>query len=67
MAKPDGCTYPNCFICPLADCSWIGDCCLSLNRHFNVDFPMIKWSDDSPWLIEDLKQLEVVDSYEQRK
>ena len=22
MAKPDGCTYPNCFICPLADCSW---------------------------------------------
>lgn len=21
MAKPDGCTYPNCFICPLADCS----------------------------------------------
>lgn len=22
MEKPDGCTYPNCFICPLADCSW---------------------------------------------
>lgn len=22
MAKPDRCTYPNCFICPLADCSW---------------------------------------------
>lgn len=22
MAKPDGCTYPNCFICPLADCGW---------------------------------------------
>lgn len=44
--------------------NWIGDCCLSLNRHFNVDFPMIKWSDDSPWLIEDLKKLEVVDNYE---
>lgn len=44
--------------------NWIGDCCLSLNRHFNVDFPMIKWSDDSPWLIENLKKLEVVDSYE---
>lgn len=44
--------------------NWIGDCCLSLNRHFNVDFPMIKWSDSEPWLIEDLKKLEVVDSYE---
>lgn len=31
---------------------------------FNVDFPMVKWSDDKPWLIEDLKKLEVVDSYE---
>lgn len=31
---------------------------------FNIDFPMIKWSDSEPWLIEDLKKLEVVDSYE---
>lgn len=31
---------------------------------FSVDFPTVKWSDDSPWLIEDLKKLEVVDSYE---
>ena len=31
---------------------------------FNVDFPMVKWEDDEPWLIEDLKKLEVVDSYE---
>lgn len=31
---------------------------------FNVDFPMVKWSDSEPWLIEDLKKLEVVDSYE---
>lgn len=37
---------------------------LYLNRHFNVDFPMIKWADSEPWLIEDLKKLEVVDSYE---
>lgn len=37
---------------------------LYLNRHFNVDFPMIKWPDSEPWLIEDLKKLEVVDSYE---
>lgn len=31
---------------------------------FNLDFPMVKWSDEEPWLIEDLKNLEVVDSYE---
>jgi hypothetical protein len=31
---------------------------------FSVDLPTVKWSDDSPWLIEDLKKLEVVDSYE---
>lgn len=37
---------------------------LYLNRHFNVDFPMIKWSDEEPWTIEDLKKLEVVDEYE---
>ena len=29
-----------------------------------IDLPMVKWSDDSPWLIEDLKQLEVVEDYE---
>ena len=45
--------------------NWIGDCCLSLNRHFNVDFPMIKWSDSEPWLIEDLKKLEVVEEYDE--
>lgn len=31
---------------------------------FTVDFPMVKWSDSEPWLIDDLKKLEVVDSYE---
>ena len=31
---------------------------------FNIDFPMVKWEDEEPWLIEDLKKLEVVDSYE---
>lgn len=34
------------------------------NRHFNVDFPMIKWGDKEPWKIEDLKKLKVVDEYE---
>lgn len=38
--------------------------CLSLNRYFTVDFPMVKWSDEEPWLIEDLKKLEVVEEYE---
>lgn len=38
--------------------------CLNLNRNFNVDFPMVKWSDEEPWLIEDLKKLEVVEEYE---
>ena len=31
---------------------------------FNIDFPMVKWSDSEPWLIEDLKKLEVVEEYE---
>ena len=35
--------------------------CLSLNRYFTVDFPMVKWSDSEPWLIEELKKLEGVD------
>ena len=35
-----------------------------LNRRFNIDFPMVKREDSEPWLIEDLKKLEVVDSYE---
>lgn len=30
----------------------------------NVYFPMIKWEDSEPWLIEDLKKLEVVEEYE---
>ena len=31
---------------------------------FIIDFPMVKWSDSEPWLIEDLKKLEVVEGYE---
>lgn len=33
-------------------------------RMFNIDLPMVKWSDSEPWLIEDLKKLEVVENYE---
>ena len=43
---------------------WGGGSYFRLNPHFNIDFPMIKWSDEEPWLIENLKKLEVVDSYE---
>lgn len=48
------------------DTYWVLNCdsYLSLNRYFNVDFPMVKWEDDEPWLIEDLKKLEVVEEYE---
>lgn len=42
----------------------IGSGALKSLQRFNIDFPMVKWSDDSPWLIENLKKLEVVDSYE---
>lgn len=39
----------------------------SLNCRFDVDFPMVKWEgNEEIWSIEDLKKLEVVDSYEQR-
>lgn len=36
----------------------------SLRLNYNVDFPMIKWSDEEPWGIENLEKLEVVDKYE---
>lgn len=35
-----------------------------ISSDFNVDFPMVKWSDSEPWLIEHLKKLEVVEEYE---
>jgi hypothetical protein len=35
-----------------------------LNDRINVDFPMVKLEDSEPWLIEDLKKLEVVEEYE---
>lgn len=37
--------------------------CLLLNKQLNIDFPMVKWSDEEPWLIEDLKKLKVVEEY----
>ena len=44
---------------------WVYDSGVLKNlRGIAVDLPMVKWSDDSPWLIEDLKKLEVVEEYE---
>lgn len=43
---------------------WISDSgTINTLIRFCVRFPMIKWEDEEPWLIEDLKKLEVVDSY----
>lgn len=36
----------------------------NISNLFFVDLPMVKWEDDKPWLIEDLKKLEVVEDYE---
>lgn len=35
-----------------------------ISSDFNVAFPIVKWSNEVPWLIEDLKKLEVVENYE---
>lgn len=43
--------------------NWIGRNCSCLHLKYNVDFPMVKWEDEEPWLIEDLKKLEVVEEY----
>lgn len=49
----------------LIDC-WESSWCESDKslKFFKLDFPMVKWSDSEPWLIEDLKKLEVVENYE---
>lgn len=42
---------------------WIYDSELFEIYKAKVRFPMVKWEDSEPWLIEDLKKLEVVDEY----
>lgn len=44
--------------------NWAGARFKSLTG-LDIDLPMVKWSDSEPWLIEDLKKLEVVDEYEE--
>lgn len=42
---------------------WENGICRNL-AVLDIIFPMVKWEDDEPWLIEDLKKLEVVEEYE---
>ena len=45
--------------------SWCSNSlCVSI-KPFDVDFPLIKWGDKEPWLIDDLRKLEVCEDYEQ--
>ena len=41
---------------------WIGVTGTGVHE-FSIDFPMIKWSDEQPWKISDLKKLKVVENY----
>lgn len=43
--------------------TWLYDSLLFGIYKAKVRFPMVKWEDEEPWLIEDLKKLEVVDEY----
>lgn len=43
---------------------WMSGYLFSSLGSLNIDFPMVKWEDDKPWRIEDLKKLEVVEEYE---
>lgn len=44
--------------------TWFSDMeSLSIER-FDVSFPMVKWEDEEPWNIEDLRKLEVCENYE---
>nr|DAZ36266.1 MAG TPA: hypothetical protein [Caudoviricetes sp.] len=42
---------------------WRGATCKNLCS-LDIYFPMVKWSDEALWVIDILKKLEVVDSYE---
>lgn len=44
--------------------AWGSSDYFALALRYNIGFPMIQWGDTEPWLIEDLKKLEVVEDYE---
>lgn len=43
---------------------WSSSDCSGFALRYNIEFPMIQWGDPKPWLIEDLKKLEVVEVYD---
>lgn len=48
----------------LIDC-WEDTCGMDKSlQMFDIDLPMVEWSNEEPWLIEDLKKLEVVEEYD---
>ena len=42
--------------------SWFGISGVGLYK-FNIDLPMIKWTDEQPWKISNLNKLKVVENY----
>ena len=41
---------------------WFGEgVVLKISKPYKVTFPMVRWEDEEPWSIEDLKKLEVKD------
>lgn len=60
----NGCLYAY-FIKPKkckSNSNWIGDAPAHICK-FNIVFPMVKWSDEQPWKISDLKKLKIVEKY----
>lgn len=57
------CTYLSAPIKRLDCACWDVDNGYKSLIGLEIDFPMIKWEDDKPWIIEDLKKLEVVEEY----
>lgn len=49
---------------PIKSSNWWGSAVDKSLERLDVCFPMVKWSDSEPWLIEDLKKLQVVEEYE---
>lgn len=44
--------------------TWFSDTEFLSIKRFDVSFPMVKWEDEEPWNIEDLRKLEVCENYE---
>lgn len=58
------CTYVSAPIKRINCACWGADNAYRSLIALDIDFPMVKWEDSEPWLIEDLKKLEVVENYD---